>query len=66
MKRKLTLKAWRVNAGLSQTELAEAVGRDVSTIVRWEKGDGAQPRANDIAKIEKALNIEWSRDVLVQ
>ena len=66
MERKLTLRAWRVNAGLSQTELAEAVGRDVSTIVRWEKGDGAQPRATDIAKIEKALNIEWSRDVLVQ
>lgn len=66
MERKFTLKQWRAIAGLSQTELAEAVGRDVSTIVRWEKGDGAQPRANDIAKIEKALNIEWSRDVLVQ
>lgn len=66
MERKFTLKQWRNIAGLSQAELAEAVGRDVSTIVRWEKEEGAQPRATDIAKIEKALNIEWSRDVLVQ
>ena len=66
MERKFTLKQWRYIAGLSQSELAEAVGRDVSTIVRWEKEEGAQPRAADIAKIEKALGIEWSRDVLVQ
>lgn len=63
MERKATLKAWRVNKGLSQTELAEAVDRDVSTISRWE--NGGSPRAQDIAKLEKVLDIEWSRDVLV-
>ena len=65
MERKLTLKAWRVNAGLSQTELAEAVGRSDRTIQSWEKGE-TSPTAVDIAKIEKVLNLVWSRDVLVQ
>ena len=65
MERKLTLKAWRVNAGISQAELAKAIGRNKDTIARWEKGE-TQPNAGDIIKIEKVLNVEWSRDVLVQ
>lgn len=36
---KLNLKAVRVNAGLSQCELAILMGVGKSTISRWEKGE---------------------------
>ena len=58
-----TLKEWRKHRGLTQSELAEAVGRDRMTISRWE--NGGQPKASDIAKIEQALDITWSTDVVV-
>ena len=35
---KITLKAARVNAGLTQDEAARAVGRTKQTIVNWETG----------------------------
>lgn len=57
-----TLKQWRQLTGLTQVELAKAVGKDQTTIVRWEKGE-TQPKADDIAKIEKVLKIKWSDDV---
>lgn len=57
-----TLKQWRQLTGLTQVELAKAVGKDPTTIVRWEKGE-TQPKADDIAKIEKVLKIKWSDDV---
>ena len=62
MKRKFTLKQWRQINGLSQAELAEMVDKDVSTIVRWEK-NGAPALVEDIAKLEKALNINWQTDI---
>lgn len=62
MKQKFTLKQWRQINGLSQSELAEMVDKDVSTIVRWEK-DGTPAKVEDIAKIEKALNITWQTDI---
>lgn len=34
----ITLKAARVNAGLTQKELAKKIGRNESTIVNWETG----------------------------
>ena len=57
-----TLKQWRQLTGLTQVELAKAVGKDQTTIVRWEKGE-TQPKADDIAKIEKVLKIKWSDDI---
>lgn len=57
-----TLKQWRQLAGLTQVELAKAVGKDQTTIVRWEKGE-TQPKADDIAKIEQVLKIKWSDDI---
>ena len=59
-----TLKQWRQLAGLTQIDLAEAIGKDQSTIVRWEKG-ATQPKADDIAKIEQVLKIKWSDDVVM-
>lgn len=57
-----TLKQWRQLTGLTQVELAKAVGKDPTTIVRWEKGE-TQPKADDIAKIEQVLKIKWSDDI---
>lgn len=51
-------------AGLTQTQLAEAVDRDRTTIYRWEVGE-THPKASDIIKIEQVLNIKWSDDVVV-
>lgn len=35
---KLSMKAARVNAGMTQTELAEKLGVAESTLINWEKG----------------------------
>ena len=35
---KITLKAARVNAGMTQDEAAQALGRTKQTIVNWETG----------------------------
>ena len=35
---KVTLRAARVNAGLTQREAAERLGKDSHTILNWEKG----------------------------
>ena len=36
MSGKITLKAARVNAGLTQKELAEKIGKSETTIIKWE------------------------------
>lgn len=64
MERKLTLKAWRYNAGLTQIDLATAIGRNKDTICRWEKGE-TKPTAKDIQAIESVLGINWSNDILL-
>lgn len=61
---KHTLKQWRQLAGLTQADLAEAVHRDRTTIVKWEQGK-AHPRATDIEIIEQVLHIKWSDDVVM-
>lgn len=61
---KYTLKQWRQLAGLTQEALADMIGCDRTTLVRWEQGK-TQPKADDIAKLEKALSIKWSDDVVV-
>ena len=59
-----TLKQWRVLAGLTQDQFAEAVDRNRTTIVSWEQGK-THPKASDIIKIEQVLNIKWSDDVIM-
>lgn len=41
------LKALRENRGLSQAEIAAAVGSSERTVIRWEKGD-SQPDASEL------------------
>ena len=40
---KITLKAARVNAGLTQTEAAKAIGIGVVTLIKWEKNPDRMP-----------------------
>lgn len=62
--RKFTLRQWRVLAGLSREKLGNKIGRTPMTIYKWENGQ-TQPNATDIANLEDALNIVWSRDILM-
>lgn len=59
-----TLRQWRQLAGLTQEQFAEAIGVHRTTIVRWEQGK-THPTAEDIPKIEKALSVKWSDDVIL-
>ena len=42
----ITLKAARVNAGLTQVEAAKKLGKSPNTIILWENGTIAHDRAN--------------------
>ncbi len=43
---KISLKAARVNAGLTQTQVAEALGKNPMTIASWENGKSAPNMRN--------------------
>lgn len=58
---KITLKAARVNANLSQQEAAKKIGVSVDTLFNWEKGR-TFPSVPQIVKIEQAYNVEY-RDI---
>ena len=49
---KITLKAARVNAELTQDEVAERIGKSKQTIVNWETGK-AEIRYKDLLKLSK-------------
>ena len=59
-KTKLTLKAARVNAGLTQKELAELMNVNVSSIGNWETGK-ASIKVLDFKKICKILKVDESQ-----
>lgn len=54
---KLTLKAARVNAGFKQVEVAELMGKNVSTIINWENGNGKNINLYDFRKLCKILEV---------
>jgi transcriptional regulator with XRE-family HTH domain len=45
----------REACGLTQSDLANAVGRDVQTISRWERGE-RQPKASDVQRVRDYLS----------
>ncbi len=53
------LKKFRKKSGLTQTQLAEAVGVSLLTCFRWEKNERA-PRLEDIKALAQALNVPES------
>ena len=47
---KISLRAGRVNAGLTQTQVEQATGFARSTLFRWETGKGF-PRIDDLTTL---------------
>ena len=54
---KLTLKAARVNAGLTQKQLASLMGISESTMIKWEKSNGKDMKLADFRKLCKILGV---------
>lgn len=55
---KLTLKAARVNAGLTQDEAAKKIGVSLTTLVNYEKATSF-PDVRTLKRIEDAYGIEY-------
>lgn len=55
---KITLKAARVNAGLSQSEAAEKLGISMSTMNNYEKG-ATFPDVPTIKKMEEVYGVGY-------
>lgn len=53
MKLQITLKAWRINSGLTKKEVANRLGKDEKTIYNWENGIGVPDKSN----LEKLADI---------
>ena len=60
---KISLKAARINAGLTQSEAAEQIGVSVSTIKNWEAGKTfpSQPQIDKICEVYRVAydNIKF-------
>lgn len=55
---KLSLKSARVNAGYSQKDVAKLLGKNPSTIINWEKGNGRNINWYDFQRICKLYNVD--------
>ena len=53
---KIKLNAARVNAGLTQTEVARKLNRNKQTIVNWEKGF-TQIKVNDLLALSELYEM---------
>lgn len=56
---KLTLKAARVNAGLTQEEAGQRIDVSKDVISNWERGI-SYPNVIELRKIEKAYNVTYN------
>lgn len=56
--KKMTLKAARINKGLTQQQAAEAIGIGVDTLSNYERGK-TYPDVVILKKIEEAYDIEY-------
>lgn len=59
---KLTLKAARINKGLSQEEAAKLIGVGVDTLGNYERGV-TYPDVPILKKIEQVYNVEY-KDII--
>ena len=59
---KLTLKAARINKGLSQEEAARLIGVGTDTLGNYERGV-TYPYVPTLKKIEKSYNVEY-KDII--
>ena len=53
------IKAVRLKRGMSQQELADAIGVTKSTISKYEKGQ-REPKYNVLRGIAAALGVDWT------
>ena len=53
---KFNLKAARITAGMTQAEVAKALGRNKQTIVNWEKGLTAI-KGSDLVRLSELYGI---------
>lgn len=53
------IKAMRLKRGMSQQELADAIGVTKSTISKYEKGQ-REPKYNVLRKIAATLGVDWT------
>ena len=54
----ISLKAARVNAGFTQSQIAQKLNRDIMTISNWENGK-TQPSLSQIATLCQLYNVEF-------
>lgn len=62
----LTLKAARVNAGLTQKELAKQMGISEPTLIKWEKGDGKDIKLGEFEKLCKILKLDTNQLIFLE
>lgn len=62
---KLTLKAARVNAGLTQVEAAKKIGISDATLLNYEKGR-AFPDVRILKRIEDVYGIEYRNLIFLE
>ena len=53
----MNIKKLRKNAGMTQKELATAIGMDRSTVAKWET-EGRLPRSVELPKVAKVLGVK--------
>ena len=56
---RLTLKAIRVNHGMTQKNAAKGLGVSTTTLSAWENGT-VYPKVPDITKIEKFYGVNYA------
>lgn len=61
---KLTLKAARVNAGLTQAEAAKKIGVSDATLLNYEKGR-AFPDVRVLKRIEDVYGVEYKNIIFL-
>ncbi len=61
---KLTLKAARVNAGLTQVEAAKKIGISDATLLNYEKGR-AFPDVRVLKRIEDVYGVEYKNIIFL-
>ena len=54
----ITLRAARINAGLTQKDAAKLIGVNASMINKWENG-GSSPTAKRIDKMLEVYNVKY-------
>lgn len=63
---KLTLKAARVNVGLTQKELAKLMNKSETTIINWEKRGIEDIKIKDFKKLCEVLKVDINQLIFLK